>query len=264
MKIVYGDAKLVSVIMTAYNAEKTIEQSVKSVINQTYANWELIVVDDGSKDETVRIIEKMQENDARIMIYKNIKNQGVAKSRNKGISEAQGNLIAFLDSDDMWVHSKLEIQINNMKKLNSDFSFTGASFINEENKLLEGNFRVPMKVDYNKLKKHNVISCSSVIINKKFFKKNKMERDDIHEDFVLWLKILRQGNIAHGINEPLLTYRVSTSSKSGNKVKSILMTYKVYRFLKINPISSSYYTLRHLIGAFCKYRRIKNNNEDVS
>lgn len=264
MDIEYGDAKLVSVIMPAYNAEKTILQSINSVINQTYTNWELIIVDDGSNDESLEIIKNVKEKDKRINFYQNKKNLGVSETRNKGITKSKGNLIAFLDSDDLWVHTKLEIQINKMKKLNSDFSFTSACFINEESKMLEGNFNVPDTVDYNKLKKHNVISCSSVIINKKFFKKNKMERDDIHEDFVFWLKILRQGNIAHGIKEPLLIYRISTSSKSGNKLKSMSMTYNVFRYIEINPVTSVYFTIRHLIGAFFKYRNIKNNNGEAS
>lgn len=261
MNIEYGDAKLVSIIMPAFNAKRTIEESIISVINQTYTKWELVIVDDGSQDETISLIENLQKKDKRIFLYKNGENSGVSETRNKGIAQAKGNLIAFLDSDDMWDMSKLEFQINKMKELNSDFSFTGATFINEENKLLVGDFKVPEIVDYNKLKKHNVISCSSVIINKKFFDNLKMERDDIHEDFTLWLKILKQGNIAHGINNPLLIYRISMNSKSGNKFRSILMTYKVFRFIEINPIYSFYLTIRHSIGALLKYNNIKSKED---
>lgn len=258
MNIEYGDAKLVSIIMPAYNAADTIKQSINSVLNQTYPNWELIIIDDGSKDETIQIIEHFKVNNQRIKFYRNDNNLGVSETRNKGIDKASGNLIAFLDSDDMWVNEKLEKQIKEMKNLNSDFSFTSATFMDEENRMLEGDFIVPNITDYRKLKRHNVISCSSVMINKKFFKEHKMERDDIHEDYVLWLKILKQGNVAHGIKKPLLVYRISTTSKSGNKLKSIFMTYNVFRFIGINPIFSTYFTIRHSIGAFLKYRAIKS------
>lgn len=247
--------ELISIIMPAYNCEKYISETIKSVINQTYERWELIVIDDCSTDRTCEIIQRI--NDKRIRFYKNNSNSGVSYTRNKAISLAKGNLIAFLDSDDLWLSDKLEKQLGLMKYKKCDFSFTGASYINENGKFYNGIFRVPSKVDYKKLRMHNVISCSSVIIKKEFLQKVKMQRDDIHEDYATWLKILREGNLAYGLNEPLLIYRISRNSRSGNKLKTIKKTYKVFRFIGINPMFSFYYMCNHILKSIKKYRNIK-------
>lgn len=248
---------LISIIMPAYNCEKYIEDAINSVIAQTYNSWELIVIDDGSKDNTIKIVEGLSDKDKRIRFYKNEKNLGVSETRNKGISFAKGDWIAFLDSDDMWEESKLEKQILIANKVGAEFVFTGSSFINENGDDYKGIFEVPKTVTYKTLRTHNVISCSSVLIRKKFFKDIKMEKDDMHEDYAVWLRVLRTGVCAYGINEPLLVYRISRNSKSGNKIKTIKMTYKVFRFIGINPIFSAYFMCRHIIGSIKKYKKIK-------
>lgn len=249
---------LVSIIMPAYNCEKYIEDAINSVIAQTYNSWELIVIDDGSKDNTVRIIEELSNKDYPIRFYKNEKNLGVSETRNKGIALADGEWIAFLDSDDMWEDSKLEKQVAFSNKKGAEFVFTGSSFINESGDSYKGILKVPERVNYKKLRTHNVISCSSVLIKKKFFKDIRMEKDDMHEDYAVWLRVLKTGVCAYGINEPLLVYRISPNSKSGKKIKTIKMTYKVFRFIGINPVGSAYFMCRHVIGSIKKYRKIKN------
>lgn len=258
MAIKNKEDELISIIMPAYNCEKYIEESIKSIIDQTYTNWELIVVDDESSDNTVRIVEMMAIKDKRIKFHKNIQNQGVSATRNRAISLAEGEWIAFLDSDDMWKENKLEKQILHGRKVNAEFVFTGSAFINEGGSHYKGIFEVPEKVNFKKLSTHNVISCSSVLIKKKFFEDIKMEKDDMHEDYAVWLRVLRTGIIAYGINEPLLIYRISRNSKSGNKIKTIKMTYKVFRFIGINPVGSTYFMMRHVIGSLKKYRKIKS------
>ncbi|WKV07997.1 glycosyltransferase family 2 protein [Thermoanaerobacterium sp. CMT5567-10] len=247
---------LVSIIMPTYNCEKYIEQAINSVINQTYKEWELLVIDDGSEDNTVEIIKELSKKDSRIRFVKNEKNQGVSATRNIGISLANGNWIAFLDSDDMWDKTKLEKQMKYAEKTSAEFLFTGSSYINEDGEYYKGIFEVPDKVTYKKLRNHNVISCSSVLIKKRLFDNIKMEKDDMHEDYAVWLRILRTGILAYGINEPLLIYRISRNSKSGNKIKSIKMTYKVFRFIGLNPIVSIYFTFRHVIESVKKYKKI--------
>lgn len=246
----------VSIIMPVYNCEKYIEDAINSVIAQTYKFWELIVIDDGSKDNTVRIIEELCNKDYRIKFYRNERNLGVSETRNKGIALANSEWIAFLDSDDMWEDSKLEKQIKLSNKLDAEFVFTGSSFINECGDNYKGILKVPEKINYKKLRTHNVISCSSVLIKKKFFKDIQMEKDDMHEDYAVWLKVLRSGVCAYGINEPLLVYRISPNSKSGKKIKTIKMTYKVFRFIGMNQISSSYFMCRHVMGSIKKYTNI--------
>jgi teichuronic acid biosynthesis glycosyltransferase TuaG len=257
MEFVMEEEGLISIIMPAYNCEKYIEESIKSVVEQTYQCWELIVIDDGSSDKTVEIIEKMANKDNRIKFCQNKHNQGVSATRNRAIALAEGNWIAFLDSDDIWRDDKLKKQINHAQKSSAEFLFTGSSFINEKGEYYQGLFEVPEKVHYKRLRTHNVISCSSVLIKKRFFEDIKMEKDDMHEDYAVWLRILKKGIYAYGINEPLLIYRISRNSKSGNKMNTIKMTYRVFRFIGINPAGSAYFMLRHIIGSVKKYRNIK-------
>jgi len=250
---------LVSVIMPAYNTEKYIEYAISSVLSQSYPNFELIVIDDGSKDNTVAIIKKFIDMDARIKLVINQTNLGVSATRNKGISIAKGEWIAFLDSDDIWKESKLEKQIQQAEQTGAQFLFTGVSFINENNNLYKGLFEVPSKVTYNQLLRQNVITCSSVLIKKHFFETIKMEKDEMHEDYAVWLRILNMNILAYGINEPLLIYRISRNSKSGKKLNTIMMTYKVFRFVGIKPVKSFYFMVSHVLRSLMKYKNIKRN-----
>jgi teichuronic acid biosynthesis glycosyltransferase TuaG len=248
---------LVSVIMPAYNCENYIEDSINSVLAQTYKDLELIVIDDGSNDNTVNIINKISNQDSRVKFYKNKENKGVSVTRNKGISLANGEWIAFLDSDDIWTETKIEEQLKYANELEAEFIFTGVSYIDEKGEPYSGIFEVPNTVSYSKLLRQNVITCSSVLIKKRHFNSIKMENDNMHEDYAVWLRVLRSGICAYGINKPLLIYRISRNSKSGNKLKTIKMTYSVFRFVGLNSSSSIYYLCRHLIGSIKKYRRIK-------
>ena len=247
---------LVSIVMPAYNCEKYVVEAINSILAQTYRNWELLVLDDGSKDNTLRIIEEFSQKDSRIKALPNGKNMGVSATRNRGIELASGEWIAFLDSDDMWKPEKLEKQFEIVEKEAAEFLFTGSSYINEEGEPYKGIFEVPEKITYKKLRNQNVISCSSVLVKKKYFEHIKMEKDEMHEDYAVWLRILKLGVTAFGVNEPLLIYRISRNSKSGNKMKTVKMTYKVFRFVGINPIGSAYFMMRHVIASVGKYKRI--------
>lgn len=247
---------LVSIVMPAYNCEKYVVEAVNSVLAQTYQNWELLVLDDGSKDNTLQMINEFRNKDSRIRPLQNEKNMGVSATRNRGIELASGDWIAFLDSDDMWEPSKLEKQLEIAEKKAAEFLFTGSSYINEEGEPYKGIFEVPEIVTYKRVRNQNVVSCSSVLVKKKYFENIKMEKDEMHEDYAVWLRILKLGVTAYGVNEPLLIYRISRNSKSGNKMKTIKMTYKVFRFIGINPIWSVYFMMRHVIASVGKYKRI--------
>lgn len=251
---------VVSVIMPAYNAEKYIEKTINSVLNQSYDNFELIVIDDGSKDNTAEIIIAMANKDKRIHFFQNAKNLGVSVTRNYGISLANTDWIAFLDSDDMWTSDKLDKQIkliSNNERVN--LLFTGSSFVDENDKPYSYVLQIPEEVKYKELLKQNIISCSSVLVKKQCLSGLKMERDDMHEDFAMWLKILKKENCAYGINEPLLIYRLSKNSKSGNKIKAAKMTFMVYRHVGLNLFQSAYYILFYTIKSIKKYKKIKSS-----
>lgn len=248
----------VSVIMPAYNASKYIDAAINSVIAQTYPYWELIVIDDCSNDNTLQIINDYAQKDNRITVLRNNENLGVSATRNKGINHSKYNWIAFLDSDDIWVTNKLKTQINFIRQQNVEFVFTGSSFINSKSIMYKGIFNVPEIVDYKTLKKQNVINTSSVVIKKEYLERNPMiKNNDLHEDFIAWLKILKEIDYAYGISEPLTIYRISWDSKSGNKFRSVIMTYKGFRHLKMNIFQSLYFTFRHSIGAFFKYSKLR-------
>lgn len=251
---------LVSIIMPAYNCEKYISESINSVLEQTYKNYELIIIEDGSKDQTVDIITDFLKKDNKIKLIKNKVNKGVSYSRNIGINYSSGEWVAFLDSDDMWTSDKLEKQMMYVSKnKNVEFLYTGSSFINENSEPYSWIMEVPQKVKYKDLLKQNIISCSSVLIKKVYLTKYKMEYDSMHEDYVLWLKILKNETDACGINEPLLIYRISSNSKSGNKIKSMFMTLRTYKHVGLNPIVSFYYLVWYIIKGLKKYYNIKNN-----
>ncbi|NLI92082.1 MAG: glycosyltransferase family 2 protein [Peptococcaceae bacterium] len=251
---------LVSVIMPAYNSEKYIEKAISSVLSQSYSNFELIVVDDGSRDDTAIIVSEIAGRDKRIQFFRNQKNSGVSETRNFGISQAKGDWIAFLDSDDMWAPGKLEKQIKLIKnKEHANLLFTGSSFIDENDNPYSFMLKIPEEIKYKDLLKQNIISCSSVLLNKQLLAEYKMERNDLHEDYALWLKILRNENYAYGINEPLLIYRLSKNSKTGNKMKSAKMTFMVYRHVGLNFFQSVYYMLFYTIKSFKKYSKIKSS-----
>ena len=253
---------LISVVMPAYNAEKYIAKSIESVLNQTYKNIELIVVNDCSKDKTEEIIKRYCKQDARVRNYTNQINSGVSFSRNFGVEQANGEWVAFLDSDDIWKEEKLQKQIDLLKreKMEPVLVYTGSSFIDENENPYSYVRQVPETVSYKRLLNQNVISCSSVLAKKEILSSVKMEYDKMHEDFLVWLKILKNFNVcAYGVNEPLLVYRISKNSKSGNKIKAARMTYMVYKHMKLNIFQRSYYMVQYTIRSLIKYRNINKS-----
>lgn len=230
------DFGLVSVIMAAYNAEKTIEQSINSVLNQTYPAVELLVVDDYSQDRTVKLVENIMARDNRVRLIYNKENSGVSYTRKHGLEEAKGAWIAILDSDDIWAPEKLEKQIILQKKMNADLLFTGSAFMDSDGQPIDWYLHAPSEVTYRHLLKQNVLSNSSSLVRKELYEKYYAVGDGMHEDFAVWLGILKEGKKAYGVDEPLLTYRIAKSSKSGNKINAAKMNWNTYRYIGLNPI----------------------------
>lgn len=137
---------LISIIMAAYNAEKTIEQAVSSVLNQTYPNFELLVVNDCSKDRTVELVMDIAAKDSRVRLISNVKNSGVSYTRKHGLEEAKGSWIAILDSDDVWTPEKLEKQIALQERVNADLLFTGSAFMDSDGQPIDWYLHAPAEV----------------------------------------------------------------------------------------------------------------------
>jgi len=245
--------ELISIISPSYNSSKFISASIESVLNQTYNNWELIIIDDLSTDNSNKIIEKYTKRDNRIKLIKLKKNTGPATARNIGIKEANRRYIAFLDSDDMWLSNKLEKQISFMKD-NDVYLCYSSYYIIDENKNIKSIFNIPkIKIDYNDLLKSNIIGNLTAIYDTKKIGKLYMKNVG-HEDYTLWLKILRKIDYAYGINEPLAKYTLHSNSISSNKLKSAYWQWKIYRKNeKLNFQKSIYYFIHYCYNGIVKY-----------
>ena len=244
---------LISIIMAAYNAEKTIERAINSVLGQTYANFELLVVNDCSKDRTVELVKSISATDGRVRLISNVKNSGVSYTRKHGLEEANGSWIAILDSDDAWAPEKLEKQIELQNKTNADLLFTGSAFMDSDGRPIDWYLHAPAEVTYRQLLKQNVLSNSSALVRKELYAKHYAVGDGMHEDFAIWLSILKEGKKAYGVDEPLLIYRIAKSSKSGNKVKAAKMNWNTYRYIGLNPVEAVYYECWYMIALVNKF-----------
>ena len=218
----------VSVVLPAYNCEKYIQKAIDSVIEQTYTNWELLIIDDCSTDQTLEIAKQAEVSDARIKVIKQTCNGGVAKARNAGIDYAQGEWIALLDADDYWVKDKLMLQLECTKEYHADIVYCSYGFVDEDGKEY-GSFIVPEKTDFEATLVKSVISCSTCFIKTELFKRNKFSSEFYHEDLHLWLKMLQQGAIARGVTEILAYYRQVKGSRSNNKIRSAVERWKIFR-----------------------------------
>lgn len=247
----------ISIIMAAYNAEKTIEQAIYSVLCQTYPDFELLVVNDCSTDKTAALVAAIAEKDDRVRLISNEKNGGVSYTRKHGLEEARGEWIAILDSDDAWASEKLEKQIELQKKTNAELLFTGSAFMDADGKPINWYLSAPAEVTYRQLLKQNVLSNSSALVRKKLYAKHYAVGDEMHEDFAIWLSILKKGRKAYGVDEPLLIYRLAKSSKSGNKIKAARMNWNTYRYVGLNPVEALYYECWYMAKNIVKYANLK-------
>ena len=259
--MLHGEFGLVSIIMAAYNAEKTIELAIESVLNQTYSNFELLVINDCSKDGTAKLVEDFSAKDNRVRLISNEKNSGVSFTRKHGLEEANGSWIAILDSDDAWAPEKPEKQIELQNRTNADSLFTGSAFMDSEGRPIDWYLHAPAEATYRQLLKQNVLSNSSALVRKELYAKHYAVGDGMHEDFAIWLSILKDGKKAYGVDEPLLIYRIAKSSKSGNKIKAAKMNWNTYRYVGLNVVEAAYYEAWYMFKNVMKYANLKFSGE---
>ena len=244
---------LVSVVIPNYNCEKFISQTIDSVIAQTYCNWEMIIIDDCSTDNSINIIKKYVNSEKRIKLIKLDKNGGVSKARNIGLQSANGDYIAFLDSDDYWDENKLQEQISFMQNRGIALSYTSYIKMNENSEQI-GEVQVPESVDYKKMLKSNFIACSSSIVKKEAINNFTFPPLKLRQDHAFWLSILKRGYIAYGINKPLLFYRVRPNSASSNKLIAAKYQWKLYREIEKLPLyKAAWYFSNYAVYGLKKY-----------
>ncbi len=235
---------LVSIVTAAYNSEKTIGATIQSVIRQNYGSWEMIIVDDGSTDHSVELIENTIKTEGRVRLIKNSENKGTARSRNRGLKEAGGKYITFIDSDDIWLEHFLSSTISLMEKEHYSFVFSSYQRISEDGKKSYGNFIVPDKVDYYMLLKTNYIPCLTAVYNSEVLGKRYFNTSiPKFEDYLYWLTILEEGYVAHGKKEVLAQYRVRRGSVSRNKRACCKHIWDIHKSMKKIPFCRRVYLI---------------------
>lgn len=239
----FGDKNgLISIVVPVYQVERFIQETIEAVQKQTYENWELLLVDDCSKDKSCALIEEKAAKDERIRLIRQETNQGAAAARNSGIRHAEGRYLCFLDSDDLWEYDKLECELQFMQEKQAGFVFTGYEFADEYGKGLGKIVRVPEEISYSEALKNTTIFTSTVMIDR-----SKIKDEDIFmpkiasEDTATWWHLLKVYGKAYGLDKNLVKYRRSANTLSSNKVEAIKRIWKLYRKQeRLNVIYSAY------------------------
>ena len=252
----YAGCPLVSVVMPAYNAERFIAQAVESVLNQTMPSLELIVVDDCSQDQTVRIVKDMQERDPRIRLVRNDSNLGPGRSRNLGMGLCAGQYIAFLDSDDLWRPHKLRRQVDLAVATGAEIVYCSYGIIDGVGNKLCADFLVPEQTSLEGMLTQNVISCSTGLITARVGRKYHFSPEYYHEDYAFWLRLLQDSIWACGLTEVLADYRVLPHSRASGKIRNARERWRIYRnFLTLPVRRAMDLSLKYAASGFKKYRR---------
>ncbi|MDR0307887.1 MAG: glycosyltransferase [Chitinispirillales bacterium] len=250
---------LISIITPCYNSEKYIAEAIESVLAQTYKNWEMIIIDDYSSDNSLDIVNTYAQKDGRIKVVRQERNSGAAAARNRGIDISKGEYLAFLDSDDLWLSEKLEKQLRFMQKYNCDFSFTERELIDEMGNPLRVKTRVIKKLTYKRNLFHCFTGCSATIYKQDI--NNRIYGPDLKncDDYALFLRVLRCTRNAMGYNENLSKYRIVKGSLSRNKFKKFPYFIEMMTKYEKQNIFAAYFYLftNQIIKLFWKYKKVQ-------
>jgi len=249
-------AGLVSVITPMYNGERFVEQTINSVMRQTYTSWEMIIIDDGSKDNGHALVTSYAAKDSRITVYSQV-NKGSAGARNKGISCAKGQYIALLDADDTWNPDFLEKQLKLMKEKNAELVYASHTRIDAEGKPCLKPFLASEKEDYYSMLKTCSISCLTGLYDTKTFGKIYLREDlkSNRDDYVYWLDILKKVKVAYGNKEILANYRMLNTSATAKKSRVIIPQFMVlYKIENLGLLKSVYYLTNWAFYGYLKYK----------
>lgn len=239
--------------MPAYNSSRTISRAIRSVMSQDFPDYELVIVDDCSTDNTIEVVRNICDGYDNIKVICSESNSGgPSHPRNIGLDVASGKYVAFLDSDDVWYGGKLTRQVSFMENNMASISCTGYEVCDDEGNLI-GEYKPPGKAHYSDLVKHNTIGCLSVVIDRE--KVGKFNFPDCgHEDYALWLRLARQGHVVYSLNSILACYTVSPSSVSGNKINVLPFFWNIYRNEeKFSFFKSAFCCLRYAWNVRKKY-----------
>lgn len=257
----------VSIIMPNYNSASFLEETISSVIEQTYGDWELLIVDDCSTDGSVEIIEKFRSQDDRIHLTVNDENRGAAFSRNVALGQASGKWVAFLDSDDVWLPEKLDKQIAFMEDNGYDFSYGYCELMDENSAALGKLVIGPKKITKRKMFRYNYLTCLTVMYNRETIGDIRIEEaiGNGRNDYALWLKVSRK-SVCYLLPELLAKYRMRTQSLShGHFFKLIKYHYELFRISEqMGKLRAFYHTAVNMFFGFWKkliYTKALSNRE---
>lgn len=222
--------KLISIVVPVYNAERFLEATIRTVQKQTYQDWELLLVDDCSSDKSRDIARQLAEQDKRVHLISQETNQGAARARNRGVQEARGRYLCFLDADDIWEADKLQEELAFIQEKQAGFVFTGYEFADETGRGLGKVVRVPAQITYREALKNTTIFTSTVMFDRKLIEDEYLYMPEIpSEDTATWWQILKKYGVAYGLNKNLVRYRRSENTLSSNKWIAIRRIWNLYR-----------------------------------
>lgn len=245
--------RLVSIITPSYNSSKFIEECINSVISQTYLDWEMIIVDDCSIDNSRDLITKFAKENDRIKPIFLEENVGAAEARNVAIKKSKGKYVAFLDSDDFWKKHKLDKQISFMNEKNIAFSFTSYQPMSENGIEKYSVIKAPYQIDYHSYLKNTIIGCLTVVIDRDKTGNFEMPNIRSSHDMALWLLIMKRGFSAYGLDENLAYYRIVSTSNTSKKWKAAKEVWDVYRKVeKLNMVYSAICFVGYVYNAIKK------------
>lgn len=244
---------MISIIVPVYNAAAYLTETIENVTRQTYRDWELLLVNDCSKDQSETVIRQYLENypDPRIHLINLPENGGAAKARNRGLMAAKGRYIAFLDADDIWAPEKLEKELAFLKEKNAGFVFTAYEF-GDANGVGTGKVvQVPETLAYKQALSRTIIFTTTVLLDTEKISKDLIQMPIIKsEDTATWWQILKAGYVAYGLNETLAVYRRPAKSLSSNKLEAIRRIWHLYREIgELSVVSSAWYLIQWAVRA---------------
>ncbi|MBP5406145.1 glycosyltransferase family 2 protein [bacterium] len=244
---------MISVVMPNYNGIRFVEDALKSVLNQTYKNLELIVVDDCSTDNSPDIIEKFAQNDGRIKLFRQKNNSGVAAARNTAVQMAAGKYTALIDNDDIWEPDKLERQLA-LAENGADIVYSSYDFTDENGKSVKRPFIVPEEATFRSMLTSNFIGCSTAFVRSDLMKSHPFNADYYHEDYVLWMELLKLPVKAVGDKKVLMHYRLVAGSRSNKKANAAKERWNTYRkALGLNVFQSALAFAGYAVKGLLKY-----------
>ena len=245
---------LVSVITPVFNCEKYIERTLNSVFSQTYKNIEIVLVDDQSKDRSAEIIERFKVTHPEIVYFLQPENKGAGYARNKALELARGQYVAFLDADDMWKPDKIEKQVKLLNEKNGGFCFTAIEMIDGDDKVIKVKRKVKEQIDYKFLLSNTMIPTSGVLVDRIIKGDFRMHLRRGGQDYATWLRLLRDGSLAYGIDEALVSYRIDGKSLSSNKMKSISQIWEIQTQDEgISKIAAGFHIIKWCWNSVKKY-----------